>query len=160
MFFFNSLSKPTKVLDKSKPPKSIFETKQILSVVGQTIINFTSLYYVLNDCKRYTLPYDATMERDGDFEPNILSSGIFLITCTMVLNSFFVNYSGKPHMEPLTKNKLLFYSGLVAYVLYFGASTGFPPLCELFQLVQSEGTDEFWTSSRCLRFKCFILRLH
>ena len=63
----------TKVLDKSKPPKSIFETKQILSVVGQTIINFTSLYYVLNDCKRYTLPYDATMERDGDFEPNILS---------------------------------------------------------------------------------------
>ena len=146
MFFFNSLSKPTKVLDKSKPPKSIFETKQILSVVGQTIINFTSLYYVLNDCKRYTLPYDATMERDGDFEPNILSSGIFLITCTMVLNSFFVNYSGKPHMEPLTKNKFLFYSGLVAYVLYFGASTGFPPLCELFQLVQSEGKDEFWTS--------------
>ena len=26
------------------------------------------------------------------FEPNILSSGIFLITCTMILNSFFVNY--------------------------------------------------------------------
>eukprot|EP00943_MAST-04B_sp_MAST-4B-sp1_P008865 g8865.t1 len=146
MFFFNSLSKPTKVLDKSKPPKSIFETKEILSVIGQTIINFTSLYYVLNDCKKYTLPYDATMERDGDFEPNILSTGIFLITCTMVLNSFFVNYSGKPHMEPLMSNKLLFYSGLIAYVLYFTASTGFAPLCELFQLVQSDGTDEFWSS--------------
>ena len=146
MFFFNSLSKPTKVLDKSKPPKSIFETKEILSVIMQTCINFASLYFVLRNCKQHVLPYDPTMERDGDFEPNMLSTGIFLITCTMVLNSFFVNYSGKPHMEPLQKNKLLYYAGLIAYAMYFAAGTGFTPLCELFQLVQTNASDDFWAS--------------
>ena len=120
--------------------------RNLLSVIMQTCINFASLYFVLRNCKQHVLPYDPTMERDGDFEPNMLSTGIFLITCTMVLNSFFVNYSGKPHMEPLQKNKLLYYAGLIAYAMYFAAGTGFTPLCELFQLVQTNASDDFWAS--------------
>ena len=111
----------------------------------QTCINFASVFCVARLRKKHVLPFDPTMERDGDFEPNMLSTGIFLITCTMVLNSFFINYSGKPHMEPLHKNKLLYYAGLIAYAMYFSAGTGFT-LCELFQLVQTNASDEFWAS--------------
>lgn len=52
---------------------------------------------------------DPLMVPDGDFHPNILNSIVFIISTWMQLNTFAVNYCGKPFTQPLRDNKLLWY---------------------------------------------------
>ena len=53
------------------------------------------------------VPDDPLMVPDGDFHPNILNSIVFILSAWMQLNTFAVNYCGKPFTQPLRENKLL-----------------------------------------------------
>jgi len=80
-------------------------------------------------------PYDPSVVPDGPFHPNTLNTATFLITVLATINAFLVNYRGRPYMESLTENALLFRSIQGCYlVLFICAVEIFPPLNQLMQL--------------------------
>jgi magnesium-transporting ATPase (P-type) len=86
-------------------------------------------------------PYDPSMIPDGPFNPNTLNTCTFLMNVLATINSFAVNYRGRPFMEDLRENKLLLRSLQVCYgVLFVCASEIFPPLNDLLQLTEFPNT--------------------
>ncbi|XP_066142294.1 endoplasmic reticulum transmembrane helix translocase [Euwallacea fornicatus] len=147
-FLSISRSKPVKSLSKQRPLPNIFNIYTISTVLLQFAVHFVSLIYLVREAKAHT-PSDqlnATStesflnltdeEQDKLFEPNILNSTVFLISLSLQLATFAINYRGKPYMESLNQNKLLlgsilFSSGIV-FMLALGA---IPELTAQFEMV-------------------------
>jgi len=142
LFFLNSRSKPMRKLSPIAPPQSIFESRQILSIAAQVILNFSTLMIMLHYCKDYVSPYDPAMERDGDFSPNIINSALYLMSATTTVNSFVFNYTGKPYMESFFENKWFSRFSLSAWAIIMIATLGiFPPINDLLELVHIESSE-------------------
>mmetsp|Transcript_40507 Transcript_40507/g.160730 ORF Transcript_40507/g.160730 Transcript_40507/m.160730 type:complete len:132 (-) Transcript_40507:754-1149(-) len=56
--------------------------------------------------KQY-LPMDFDPDVNGDFQPNVLNTIVFLITTAQQIVVFAVNYKGYPFMQGLQDNKML-----------------------------------------------------
>jgi cation-transporting ATPase 13A1 len=142
LFLLNARSKPTNKLSASVPPQSIFEFREICSIFGQVTINFFCMLYLIGECDKHILPHDPSMERDGDFRPNLINSALYLMSCTTTINSFMFNYTGLPYMESFFQNKAFSRFCIVALGLTFLASFGwFPPLNDYLELVEIENDD-------------------
>jgi manganese-transporting P-type ATPase len=142
LFFLNSRSKPMRKLSPIAPPQSIFESRQILSIVAQVTLNFSTLILMLHYCKDYVSPYDPAMERDGDFSPNIINSALYLMSATTTINSFVFNYTGKPYMESFFENKWFSRFSLGAWAIVMIAALGiFPPINDMLELVHIESPE-------------------
>ena len=48
---------------------------------------------------------DQPPEADGDFEPSVPNTVVWLVSAAMMVTTFAVNYKGKPYMEGLAANK-------------------------------------------------------
>lgn len=109
MFFVVSQSKPLPRLMNQRPPVSIFQFSVVLSVIGQFMVHLTSLLVTLALSKSYfidsstasssissSLIFAADSNPDGRFRPNIINTSVYLISMTMQLNNFVVNYRGHP----------------------------------------------------------------
>uniref|UniRef100_A0A7S1VME7 Uncharacterized protein n=2 Tax=Grammatophora oceanica TaxID=210454 RepID=A0A7S1VME7_9STRA len=80
-------------------------------------------------------PYDPSITPDAAFYPNVLNTCTFLLTMVATINTFAVNYRGKPFMQDLRDNTMLKRSLQLCYaVLFICALEVFPPLNDLFQL--------------------------
>jgi cation-transporting ATPase 13A1 len=102
----------------------------------QFAIHFVAIMTVTYLSDVYVDPYDpSAMVPDGPFNPNTLNTATFLVTVLATINTFLVNYRGRPFMESLAENKLLFRSIQACYaVLFVCALDMFPPLNQLLQL--------------------------
>ncbi|KAJ1550225.1 hypothetical protein HK405_001115, partial [Cladochytrium tenue] len=47
---------------------------------------------------------------DAEFQPNLLNSAVYLVSLTMQVSTFAINYQGEPFRESLVRNKSLFNS--------------------------------------------------
>ena len=75
-------------------------------------------------------------EVDGDFEPSVPNTVIWLISAAMMVTTFSVNYKGKPYMKGLAANKgLLITLGLSALTVALITSGALPELAEYLELV-------------------------
>merc|ERR1712008_69778 len=67
--------------------------------------------------------------------PNAFNSALFLVTMCATINTFVVNYRGRPFVQSLKENKMLWRSVQVAFAALFICATEiFRPLNILLQL--------------------------
>jgi len=135
LFLFVTRGKPLSKLSTQKPPSSVLSRETLLSMTVQFGVHFSAIMAVTCVSDAYVDPYDPSIVPDGPFHPNTLNTATFLITVLATINAFLVNYRGRPFMEDLTENKLLFRSIQGCYfVLFVCASEAFLPLNQLLQL--------------------------
>lgn len=142
LFLFVTRGKPLSKISPRKPPSSVLCKETLLSMTVQFLIHFFAIMTVTYMSDVYVDPYDpSAMVPDGPFNPNTLNTATFLVTVLATINTFVVNYRGRPFMENLTENKLLFRSIQACYaVLFVCALDIFPPLNQLLQLTPLPST--------------------
>jgi cation-transporting ATPase 13A1 len=87
-------------------------------------------------------PYDPSMIPDGSFNANVLNTCTFLLTMVATVNTFLVNYKGRPFMEDFHENKMLLRGVQICHaVIWICALELFPPLNDLLQLTSFPQTD-------------------
>ncbi|KAG0348881.1 hypothetical protein BG004_003832 [Podila humilis] len=133
-FMCISKATPLDKLSKERPQPNIFNFYIILSVLGQFAVHIFSLIYITREAKVYETDRDIDLERT--FEPGLLNSAIYLISLSMQVSTFAINYKGHPFRESLKENTYL-YRGLLAVggVAVAGATEFMPEFNEWLQLV-------------------------
>ena len=135
LFLFVTRGKPISKLSKQKPPSSILSITTSISMTVQFVVHFATIMAVTCMSETFVDPYDPSMVPDGPFVPNTLNTSTFLVTMLVMINTFVVNYAGRPFVENLNENRLLFRSIVFCYfVLFVCAMDIFPPLNQLLQL--------------------------
>jgi len=135
LFLFVTRGKPLSRLSTRQPPSSVLCKETMISMFLQFIIHFAAIMSVTYMSDVYVDPYDPSIVPDGPFYPNTLNTATFLVTVLSTINTFLVNYRGRPYMESLSENVLLFRSIQACYfILFVCAMEVFPPLNQLMQL--------------------------
>ncbi|KAI8583860.1 hypothetical protein K450DRAFT_220303 [Umbelopsis ramanniana AG] len=134
-FLCISRAKPLQRLSKERPQPNIFNGYIILSVLGQFAVHIAALIYINDLAKLYEPPKDVDLE--GEFEPSLLNSGVYLIQLSMQVSTFAINYQGYPFRERIQDNKTLYYGLLsVGGIALAGATEFFPEVNEQLKLVK------------------------
>ncbi|KAF9136390.1 hypothetical protein BG015_003161, partial [Linnemannia schmuckeri] len=133
-FMCISKATPLEHLSKERPQPNIFNFYIILSVLGQFAIHIFSLIYITREAK--LIEHDRVVDLEKTFEPGLLNSAIYLISLSMQVSTFAINYKGHPFRESLKENTYL-YRGLLAVggVAVAGATEFMPEFNEYIQLV-------------------------
>jgi cation-transporting ATPase 13A1 len=101
----------------------------------QFAVHFSFIMIATDIAVAFVDPYDPSIIPDARFNPNVLNTCTFLLTMLAAVNTFAVNYRGRPFMEDLSENKLLLRSLQACYfILLICVTELFPPLNDLFQL--------------------------
>ncbi|KAI9031163.1 hypothetical protein DFJ74DRAFT_654815 [Hyaloraphidium curvatum] len=109
-FFAIARSTPLEELSKQRPQPSIFNLYFFLSVLGQSAVHVAALAYIRSEAIKYSEVLDENINLDAEFSPNLLNTAVYLISLTMQIATFAVNYQGRPFRESLTENKPLWLS--------------------------------------------------
>jgi cation-transporting ATPase 13A1 len=136
-FFFISHSKPLKILSKKRPLPNIFNVYTLLTVFLQFFLHFFVLIYLVQMALSLA-PEDrpAKVDLDKKFQPNLLNSVVYIISLTLQVTTFLVNYRGHPFMESITENKPFFYSIMMSSFAVIGLVTrSFPEFNDQFEIV-------------------------
>jgi len=82
------------------------------------------------------------VDLDAPFKPTLINSAVFLISTTMHVSTFAVNYRGHPFMQSLWENKPLLYClSVVGGITALAASQLSPEFTTMLELVPFD--DEF-----------------
>ncbi|CAI2170569.1 11681_t:CDS:10 [Funneliformis geosporum] len=132
-FLCISKAKPLETLSKQRPQTNIFNFYIILSILGQFAIHIISLIYIVDLVFKHEEKKPVDLE--GEFEPSLLNTAVYLISLSMQVSTFAINFQGHPFRESLRENKALFY-GLVsvAGIAFAGAIEFVPELNSFLQL--------------------------
>eukprot|EP00566_Odontella_aurita_P003381 CAMPEP_0113584308 /NCGR_PEP_ID=MMETSP0015_2-20120614/33028_1 /TAXON_ID=2838 /ORGANISM="Odontella" /LENGTH=1570 /DNA_ID=CAMNT_0000489337 /DNA_START=20 /DNA_END=4732 /DNA_ORIENTATION=+ /assembly_acc=CAM_ASM_000160 len=135
LFLFVTKGKPLPSLSSRRPPSSVLCAQALLSVALQFAVHFAAISAVADLSVSYLDPHDPSLVPDGPFHANALNTSTFLVTVLATVNTFAVNYRGRPFVEDLRENTLLLRSVQVCYGTLFACATEvFPPLNDLMQL--------------------------
>lgn len=144
LFFFVTRGEPLSRISSLRPPVSVLCTQAILSIILQVGIHIGAIYIAAQAALLFADPYDPSLVPDGPFNPNTLNSCTFLLTCLATVNTFAVNYRGRPFMKDLKENRILYRGLLVAYAcLAVCALEAFPPLNDLMQLTMLPQVEDY-----------------
>ncbi|CAG8588623.1 7712_t:CDS:10, partial [Funneliformis caledonium] len=132
-FLCISKAKPLEKLSKRRPQTNIFNFYIIFSILGQFAIHIASLIYIVDLVFKHEEKKPVDLE--GEFEPSLLNTAVYLISLSMQVSTFAINFQGHPFRESLRENKALFY-GLVsvAGIAFAGALEIVPEINSLLQL--------------------------
>ncbi|OQS01155.1 P-type ATPase (P-ATPase) Superfamily [Achlya hypogyna] len=128
-----TLSRATPLPDLSpvRPISSIFHPALFSSLIGQFALHLAVMVYSTNLAKEYT-PTDDTRHltdiKPLVFEPNVMSTVIFLVNGVQTISVCAVNYKGRPFMKSMTDNPGLLYSLGISLVGVFLLCTEAMPL--------------------------------
>jgi cation-transporting ATPase 13A1 len=147
-------------LSKERPQPNIFNVYIIGSVLGQFAIHIVTLVYLSNYVYKHE-PYvlstppdlsqlianatdrrDSDIDLEGEFEPSLLNSAIYLLQLIQQISTFSINYQGRPFRESIRENKGMYWGLIAASGVAFSCATEFiPELNEKLRLVPF--TNEF-----------------
>ncbi|CAB9527936.1 Probable manganese-transporting ATPase catp-8 [Seminavis robusta] len=135
LFFFVTRAKPLETLSAKRPSSSVLCAHALLSIALQFCVHFIAIIVACSAALAFVDPYDPSIVADGPFNPNVLNTCTFMLTVLATINTFAVNYRGRPFTENLQENKLLMRSLLACYIsLLLCSFEAFPPLNDLLQL--------------------------
>jgi cation-transporting ATPase 13A1 len=76
------------------------------------------------------------VDLEGEFEPSLLNSAIYLLQLIQQISTFSINYQGRPFRESIRENKAMYWGLLGASAVAFSCATEFiPELNEKLRLV-------------------------
>ncbi|XP_074593748.1 endoplasmic reticulum transmembrane helix translocase [Brevipalpus obovatus] len=134
-FLFISRSKPLKKLSKVRPLPNIFNAYTILTVLGQFMIHFICLITLVREANE--LSPKKPKDLKAEFSPSLLNSTVYIISVTLQVATFAVNYKGHPFMESIRDNKPLLYSVIGPFSFVILLITGsIPDVAEQFSIVK------------------------
>ncbi|EDW85282.1 uncharacterized protein Dwil_GK18444 [Drosophila willistoni] len=143
-FLFITRSKPLKTLSKVAPLPNIFNFYTISTILTQFAIHFGTLYYLTSEASKLAPPrvgkvklyIDMDAEEKTKYDPNIVSSTVYIICISLQVATIAVNYKGHPFMESLRSNRMLMYAIGASIALVLLLTTGLAPeLTEFFEII-------------------------
>ena len=180
LFFFVTRAEPLSTLSPIRPPASVLCVQALVSIAGQFFLHLATIILATEAALSFVDPFDPSLVPDGPFNPNVLNSCTFLLTCVSTgrwatlgtcklsffrspllfwfsVNTFAVNYRGRPFMKDLRENKLFYRSLQVCYsVLAICALEIFPPLNDLLQLTSLPSVSELSVDSSSCQVNSLI----
>ncbi|KAH8249509.1 hypothetical protein KR032_010085 [Drosophila birchii] len=143
-FLFITRAKPLKTLSKVAPLPNIFNFYTISTILSQFAVHFGTLYYLTSRANELAPPrvgkvklyIDMDADEKTKYEPNIVSSTVYIICISLQVATIAVNYKGHPFMESLRSNRMLMYAIGASAALVLLLSTGLAPeLTEFFEII-------------------------
>lgn len=122
------LQKSVEGLSKERPQPNIFNPYIIGSILGQFAIHIGTLIYLSNYVYSVT-PEAATspVDLEGEFEPTLLNSAVYLLQLIQQVSTFAINYQGRPFRESIRENRGMYWGLIACSFVAFSASTEFIP---------------------------------
>jgi len=135
LFLLVTKGEPLEKMSPRRPPSSVLCWPSLTSITAQFTIHFVFIMVGTVLAQDYLDPYDPSLVPDGSFNPNVLNTSTFLISVIATVNTFWINYEGRPFMKDLKDQKVLLKSLQACYCLLFACALDvFPPLNDLLQL--------------------------
>lgn len=104
--------------------------------MGQFAIHIATLVYVSNYVYSVTPEASENIDLEGEFQPSLLNSAIYLLQLIQQVSTFAVNYQGRPFRESIRENRGMYWGLIACSLVAFSASTEFyPELNEQLSLV-------------------------
>jgi cation-transporting ATPase 13A1 len=76
------------------------------------------------------------VDLEGEFQPSLLNSAIYLLQLIQQISTFSINYQGRPFRESIRENKAMYWGLIGASAVAFSCATEFiPELNEKLRLV-------------------------
>jgi cation-transporting ATPase 13A1 len=67
------------------------------------------------------------VDLEGEFEPSLLNSAIYLLQLIQQVSTFAINYQGRPFRESIRENQGMWYGLLIPAAVAFSCATEFVP---------------------------------
>lgn len=67
------------------------------------------------------------VDLEGEFEPSLLNSAIYLLQLIQQVSTFAINYQGRPFRESIKENKGMYYGLIVPAAVAMSCATEFVP---------------------------------
>ncbi|KAL2427677.1 Endoplasmic reticulum transmembrane helix translocase spfA [Exophiala dermatitidis] len=143
-FLSISRAKPVEALSRERPQPNILNAYILGSVLAQFAIHCGTLIYLSQFVYRLVPPAEE-IDLEGEFEPSLLNSAVYLMQLIQQVSTFAINYQGRPFRESIRENRGMYWGLLACSFVAFAGSTEFlPELNEKLRLVPF--TSEFkWT---------------
>lgn len=74
-----------------------------------------------------TEPKKSDIDLEGEFEPSLLNSAIYLLQLIQQISTFAINYQGRPFRESIKENKGMYYGIVMVTGVAFSCATEFIP---------------------------------
>ncbi|TKA63655.1 Manganese-transporting ATPase 4 [Friedmanniomyces simplex] len=127
-FLSISRAKPVEALSKERPQNNIWNWYIIPSVLGQFAIHIITLIYISNVVHRFEPPKDRSLiNLEGEFEPSLLNSAIYLLQLIQQISTFAINYQGRPFRESIKENRGMYWGIILVTGVAFSCATEFVP---------------------------------
>ena len=69
----------------------------------------------------------GSIDLEGEFEPSLLNSAIYLLQLIQQISTFAINYQGRPFRESIKENKGMYYGIVMVTAVAFSCATEFIP---------------------------------
>jgi manganese-transporting P-type ATPase len=70
---------------------------------------------------------NAKLDLEGEFEPSLLNSAVYLLQLIQQVSTFAINYQGRPFRESIRENRGMYWGLIACSFVAFSASTEFIP---------------------------------
>lgn len=138
-FLSISRAKPVEALSKERPQSNILNAYILGSVLVQFAVHCATLIYLSNVVYSITPPSDE-VDLEGEFEPTLLNSAVYLMQLIQQVSTFAINYQGRPFRESIRENRGMYWGLLACSFVAFAGSTEFiPELNDKLRLVPFPG---------------------
>jgi cation-transporting ATPase 13A1 len=74
-----------------------------------------------------TEPKSDSIDLEGEFEPSLLNSAIYLLQLIQQISTFAINYQGRPFRESIRENTGMWYGLVIVAGVAFSCATEFVP---------------------------------
>ncbi|XP_064115306.1 endoplasmic reticulum transmembrane helix translocase-like [Macrobrachium nipponense] len=107
-----------------------------MTVLLQFAVHFTCLVFLVKNANEWSPPKEKFVDLEKEFEPSLLNSTVYVISMTLQISTFAINYRGHPFMESLSENKALLYSLLCSGGVVMALALGIiPEFAQQFEIV-------------------------